>query len=246
MCGGLGTRLRPLTYAVPKPLLPVGEKPILELIVESLREHGVREILLCVGYRAELIEAYFGDGRGLGVEIAYAREREPLGTAAPLRLLQAQLSEEFLVLNGDLLTRLDFRAMVGAHRRWEADLTIGTRKHAVQIPYGVVEDGSGGVTAIREKPEVSVLINAGIYVMNRRLLTLIPPSGPFYMDELVRAAIAAEWCVRSYEIHEYWLDMGAMEDYARANEEFHAQLTRLSGAGDDRRPTTDHRPPTME
>jgi NDP-sugar pyrophosphorylase family protein len=139
MCGGLGTRLRPLTYAIPKPLLPVGEKPILELIIESLREHGIREIILSVGYRAELIETYFGDGSGFRVEISYIREREPLGTAGALRLVGERVSDDFLMLNGDLLTRLDFRQMVAAHREQGADLTIGTRTHSVQIPYGVVE-----------------------------------------------------------------------------------------------------------
>src|SRR5207248_210308 len=106
--------------------------------------------------------------------------------------------------------------------------TIGTRDYAVQIPYGVIENDCGRVTAIREKPQLSVLINAGIYVMNRRILRLLPESGPFYMDQLVEAAITADLRVRSYAIHEYWLDMGAMEDYARANEEFQAQLSRLS------------------
>jgi NDP-sugar pyrophosphorylase family protein len=220
--------LRPLTYAIPKPLLPVGEKPILELLVESLREHGVREIILSVGYRAELIETYFGDGSSLGVEIRYVREREPLGTAGALRLLAGQLDGDFLMLNGDLLTRLDFRAMIAAHREARADLMIGTRPYSVQIPYGVIENGSGRVTAINEKPEVSVLINAGIYVISPRVAALVPPEGPYFMDELVRAAIAAEMNVRNYTIREYWLDMGAMEDYARANEEFQAQLSRLS------------------
>jgi NDP-sugar pyrophosphorylase family protein len=109
-----------------------------------------------------------------------------------------------------------------------ADLTIGTRPYAVQVPYGVIENGGGRVTAITEKPQVSVLINAGIYVIRRRILELIPPDGPYHMDELVRAAIATGGDVRNYVIHEYWLDMGAMEDYARANEEFHAQVERAS------------------
>jgi NDP-sugar pyrophosphorylase family protein len=228
MCGGLGTRLRPLTYAIPKPLLPVGEKPILELIVESLREHGIREIILSVGYRAELIETYFGSGRGFGVEISYVRERQPLGTAGALRLLEERLGNDFLMLNGDLLTRLDFRAMIDEHQAGGADLTIGTRPYSVQIPYGVIEHGNGRVTAINEKPQVNVLINAGIYVINRGVLSFIPREGPFFMDQLVRAAIAAEMTVRNYIINEYWLDMGAMEDYARANEEFHAQLSQVS------------------
>lgn len=228
MCGGLGTRLRPLTYAIPKPLLPVGEKPILELLVESLREHGVHEIILSVGYRAELIETYFGDGRNFNVKISYVREQEPLGTAGSLRLVADRLSEQFVMLNGDLLTRLDFRAIVHAHRASEADLTIGARPYAVQIPYGVIEDGDGRVRALREKPQLNVLINAGIYVLNRELVELVPPSGPYYMDQLVSAAIAAGRNVRHYQIDAYWLDMGAMEDYARANEEFQAQLTRLS------------------
>jgi NDP-sugar pyrophosphorylase family protein len=228
MCGGLGTRLRPLTYAIPKPLLPVGEKPILELLVESLREHGVREIVLSVGYRAELIETYFGDGRGFGIPISYAREREPLGTAGPLRLIADRLDDDFLMLNGDLLTHLDFRAMVRRHRERDADITVGTRPYSVQIPYGVIEDGDGQVTGIAEKPRVSMLINAGIYVMNRRVLELVPPEGPYFMDELLRGAIAMRMRVQHYHIQEYWLDMGAMEDYARANEEFQAQLARVS------------------
>jgi NDP-sugar pyrophosphorylase family protein len=229
MCGGLGTRLRPLTYAIPKPLLPVGEKPILELLIESLRDHGIRSIILSVGYRADLIEAYFGSGDSFGVEISYVREREPLGTAGALRLVDGRLSDDFLVLNGDLLTRLNFRAMIDSHVTDRAELTIGTRPYSVQIPYGVIENGNGRVTAITEKPELSVLINAGIYVMNRRVVRLVPGQGPCYMDELVRAAIAAEMNVRNYVIREYWLDMGAMEDYARANEEFQAELSRLSG-----------------
>jgi NDP-sugar pyrophosphorylase family protein len=217
MCGGLGTRLRPWTYIIPKPLFPLGERPVLELLVERLKLNGITEIFISLGYKGELIEATLGNGQHLGLSIQYIREDEPLGTAGALNLLRDKLREPFLMMNGDLVTRLDFGKLCAFHQQHNAAITVGTKAYEVQVPYGVVEDSGGKVTELREKPVYSTRINAGIYVLSRSVLDLLPPGGRFDATQLIQAALDAGRPVYSYLIEEYWLDMGRIEDYEKAN-----------------------------
>ncbi len=217
MCGGRGMRLRPWSLIIPKPLFPVGDRPVLELLVERLRLHGVTEIYLSLGYKAEMIESVFKDGQHLGVRVHYVREEEPLGTAGSLNLLRDELRSPFLVMNGDLVTRLDFGKMVAFHQAHGAEITVGTKNHEIRVPYGVIEDHDGQVAQIREKPIYIMRINAGIYVVNRSALDLLPRSGRYDATQLIEAAMRAGRPVYSYLIEEYWLDMGDIKDYEQAN-----------------------------
>ncbi len=224
MCGGLGTRLRPWSYVIPKPMFPIGERPILELLLTRLHKHAIDDIYLALGYKAELIETYFKDGAQLGVRLHYVRESEPLGTAGALNLLRDQLQAPFLMMNGDLVTRLDFRAFHAFHMAQRAAMTVGVKAYEVPIPYGVVESTNDVVVALREKPTLSVNINAGIYAVSPEVLTLLPSSGRYDATQLIQAAMDAGLRVCSYLINEYWMDIGRFEDYYKANEDASAWL----------------------
>jgi NDP-sugar pyrophosphorylase family protein len=224
MCGGLGTRLRPWSYVIPKPMFPIGERPILELLLARLHKHAIDEIYLSLGYKAELIESYFKDGAHLGVQLHYVRESEPLGTAGALNLLRDQLRAPFLMMNGDLVTRLDFRAFYAFHLAQRAAITVGVKAYDVPIPYGVVESEADVVVALREKPTLSVNINAGIYAISPEALALMPSSGRYDATQLIQAAMDAGLRVCSYSINEYWMDIGRFEDYHKANEDASAWL----------------------
>lgn len=224
MCGGLGTRLRPWSYVIPKPMFPIGERPILELLLRRLHKHAIDEIYLALGYKAELIETYFRDGAQLGVRLHYVRESEPLGTAGALNLLRDQLRAPFLMMNGDLVTRLDFRAFYAFHLAQGAAITVGVKAYEVPIPYGVVESEANVVTALREKPTLSVNINAGIYAISPEALALMPAVGRYDATQLIEAAMSARLRVCSYLIQEYWMDIGRFEDYHKANEDASAWL----------------------
>lgn len=219
MCGGLGTRLRPWSLIIPKPMFPIGERPILELLIERLRTHHITEIYVSVGYKAELIEATFRDGQHLGVSIQYIHETEPLGTAGALNLLRDRLTGPFLMMNGDLLTRLNFQELYAYHQQCGAAITVGTKAYDIQVPYGVVDSEHGRVTRLREKPTYSPQINAGIYLIDPTVLTVLPPAGRFDATQLIQAAMDRGYPVYCYSIQEYWMDIGRFEDYARANED---------------------------
>lgn len=221
MCGGLGTRLRPWSYAIPKPLFPVGEHSVLELLLERLKRYDITEIYISLGYKGELIEVTIKDGHHLGLNVHYVREEQPLGTAGALNLLRDKLRGPFLMMNGDLVTRLDFGKLSAYHQQHGTEITVGVKQYEVQIPYGVVEDSGGTdggrVTQLREKPHYSERINTGIYMLNLSALDLLPPAGRFDATQLIQAAMDAGRPVYSYLIEEYWLDMGRIEDYEKAN-----------------------------
>jgi NDP-sugar pyrophosphorylase family protein len=225
LAGGLGVRLRPLTYTIPKPLLPVGERPILEEIVNRLRAFGLRDLVIAVGYRAELIETYFRDGSQLGVHIEYARESEPLGTAGPLALVRkkfgagARDTDPLLVMNGDLLTDLDMLALIEFHERGGHDITVVTREYKLQHPYGVIQLDGDRITGIVEKPAVTDTINAGVYVFQWSALDLVPDGRAYELPELINAAVASGHSVAAYPFAGSWLAIDRMEqleDAARA------------------------------
>lgn len=218
MAGGFGTRLRPLTDHVPKPMLPVGGKPLLEWILRSLRGAGIRHVSITTHYKADQITGYFGDGTALGVELDYVVEEHPLGTAGALRLLDRPC-EPVLVINGDILTRVDVRAMLAFHREHHADLTVAVRPYEQQVPFGVVECDGPRVRSLTEKPVQTYLVSAGIYLLDPSVWDLIPAGRRFDMPDLIQAALAAGRVVASFPVVEYWRDIGQPADYAAAQED---------------------------
>ncbi len=215
MVGGLGTRLRPLTDDVPKPMLPVGGRPLLEHIVAQLRKAGIKRIHLTTHYKPEAIEGHFGDGSAFGVELRYLHEREPLGTAGSLGLL-GDTHEPLLVINGDVLTEVDFRGMLAFHREHGAELTIAIREQEQASAYGVVDTEGIEVRAIREKPVLRQKITTGIYLLDPSVLALIPKNSSLDMPTLITELIDRGRRVISFPVHEYWLDIGQPADYEKA------------------------------
>lgn len=215
MAGGFGTRLSPLTDDLPKPMLPVGAKPLLELIVEQLRVAGIRQVNVATHYRGEMISDHFKDGQDFGVEIRYVKEDQPLGTAGALSLLE-ESDEPLIVMNGDILTRIDFRAMLNFHREHKAELTVGVRQYEFRVPYGVVTTDGVDVIRISEKPVVQQFINAGIYLLNPSVCRLIPNGRPYDIPELIERLLQEQRCVVCFPIREYWLDIGKADQYDQA------------------------------
>lgn len=218
MAGGLGTRLRPLTEEVPKPMLPVGGRPLMERIIVQLREAGIRQVNVTTHYQWERIIGHFGDGRGFGVELNYVKEDRPLGTAGGLGLMPAPRGR-LLVINGDILTRVDFRAMVAYHQEHQAYMTVGVRQYSLQVPYGVIECDGSYVQRITEKPQLRFFVNAGIYLLEPAVHRYIRADQRFDMTDLIQCLLDDNQPVVTFPIHEYWLDIGEHHDYARAQED---------------------------
>lgn len=221
LAGGLGQRLRPLTFSIPKPLLPVGEKPILQFIIEQLRESEIREIILSTGYHAELIEAFCGDGSKFGVAISYLRESKPLGTAGPLSLARDRIAdgEFFLQMNGDILTKLCFAEFMKATRENDCALTVGYTQYIYRSPYGVLNIEEGVVKGVVEKPAHEYSISAGIYGVKSTALEFVPDDTFFTMPELVGRLLAAGRCVRAYHIKEHWMGLESITHFEEAFKE---------------------------
>ena len=227
LAGGRGTRLAPYSTLLPKPLMPIGDMPILELLIRQLRRSEVERVTLAVGHLASLVMAYFGTGDRLQIPIDYSQEPEPLGTAGPLRLATG-LTNTFLVLNGDLLTDVDVRTMVAFHRRQQAAATVGVYERETLIDLGVVEmDGDHRVVGYREKPVHRHLVSMGVYVFEPSVVRHVPSAGRFDLPDLVTALLAAGERVVGYRHTGYWCDIGRPEDYQRAQEEFPSLKTRL-------------------
>jgi NDP-sugar pyrophosphorylase family protein len=213
LCGGRGARLRPYTTVLPKPLMPIGDRPILEIVLASLRDAGVRRVTLCVGHLAHLIRAFFDDGSRLGIAVDYAIEDQPLGTIGPLAFVD-DLGEDFLVLNGDVLTDLDPMALFREHLAHGADLTVATHRREVRVDFGVLEAGDdGAVRAFVEKPVERFEVSMGVYAMNRRVLGLFERGKPFGFDDLVLGLLARGRPVRRMLHRGEWLDIGRLDDY---------------------------------
>jgi len=223
MAGGQGTRLRPLTLATPKPLLRVGVQPILDTILDGLRRRGVGEVVLTVNYLREQIKDHVGDGSTYGLRITYVEEEQQLGTAGALALLAPRPSKAFLVMNGDLFTDLDFQSFIQFHRDDGNDLSVCVRPYEVQIPYGVVTicPATRVVEEVVEKPCLRHLVNAGIYMMEPRLIDLVPAGQPYDMVSLIRQAKAAGHRVGAFPILEYWCDIGQHRDMQAAHEHWY-------------------------
>lgn len=226
LVGGRGTRLRPLTFAIPKPLLAVQEKPILQFILEQLRESGFRQVILATGYLAELIEAFCGDGSRFGLEISYARETQPLGTAGPLTLVRDRLgrNEFFLLMNGDILTRLDFRSLLRFAEQREYELTCGYVRRVYQSPYGVLDLRDDVIVRVTEKPKFEYCVSGGIYILKGSVLDHIPDGQFFTIPNLIEKLQAVGCSVGAYEIKEFWLGVEDPEHIAFMTRVLNGQL----------------------
>jgi NDP-sugar pyrophosphorylase family protein len=218
LAGGLGMRLRPFTEVIPKPLLPIGEESVLEIQISRLKHFGFDEIYLATNYKANYIENFFGDGSRYGVKLKVSRELKPLGTAGPIGMLAAELRGPFIVMNGDILSTIDFSALYRFAESRDADLCVAVKKIITPFAFGNIFYEGDYVTRIEEKPDLENLILAGIYVMKPAIFDLIPRDEHYDMNELIEAMLAARRPIAKYEMKEMWLDIGQLPDYERAQE----------------------------
>jgi len=221
MVGGLGTRLKPLTNTTPKPMLHVGGKPILETIISKFASYGFVNIVLCVNYKSNIIKDYFGDGSKFGVNIEYIFEEKRMGTAGALSLLLENPDEPFFVMNGDLLTNVNFEHLLNFHLESNATATMCVREYDFQVPFGVVELDDGKIKSIQEKPTHSFFVSAGIYMLSPAVLSHIPKDEFYDMPTLFEKMIEIKEKLVSFPIREYWLDIGRIEEFEKANSEYH-------------------------
>ena len=228
LAGGKGKRLEPYTTLLPKPLMPVGEYPILEIILRQLKYYGFNEVILAVGHLAELIQAYFGKGEKLGMKIDYVFEPHPLGTVGPLKLMQDRLNDTpFLVMNGDILTDLDFKEFMDYHLNSGGTLTVGVKKRAVNIDFGVADLSGNVIVNYREKPTFEFWVSMGIYIFEPPILNYIPDKKKFDFPDLVQELIAHGEKISAYLYNGFWLDIGREEDMKRAQYEFESRKDTL-------------------
>ena len=220
MAGGLGQRLRPLTENMPKPMLNVGGRPLLETLVQNCVNQGFRNFCISVNYQAQKVIDYFGDGSRYGASITYIREAERLGTAGPLCHIEKRPEKPILVVNGDILTNVDFRNVLEFHVAHDAAATMAVREYQMQIPYGVVEVEHSQIQEIREKPVLRYLVNAGIYVLDPAALDRIPRDRMYDMTRLFSDIRQAGQSLLAFPLREYWLDIGQLEDFERANMQY--------------------------
>ncbi|MDD1698362.1 MAG: NTP transferase domain-containing protein [Methanoregula sp.] len=220
LAGGKGRRLMPYTTVLPKPLMPIGDYPILEVILRQLKHYGFNRVTISTGYLHELIHAYLDNNRTLRLDITYAHEDTPLGTIGPLRLIE-HLDDTFLVMNGDILTDISYRDLIASHKKKKAVATVATYKRDVNIDFGVLEKNKDlKITAFQEKPTFHFDVSMGVYVFSKKILDNVPAGEPFGFDQLMYALTAKKEAVFSYPHTGYWLDIGRPDDYARAIEEF--------------------------
>lgn len=220
MAGGMGTRLRPLTEKCPKPLLSVGGKPVIETIVEHLIEQGFSKFFISVKYKAEMIKEYFGDGSALSIQIKYLEEKSSLGTAGALGLIPDRPEKPLLMINGDILCKVNFVELLDFHDKNKAQVTMGIREYSVKLPYGVVSTNKDKLHAIEEKPVRKFYINAGIYVFEPAVIEQISLGSYLDIPDLLRYLQEEKKEIAAFPIRDYWIDIGNLEDYARANAEF--------------------------
>lgn len=227
LAGGKGRRLLPYTTVLPKPLMPIGDYPIIEVILRQLKKCGFSKISISTGYLHELIHAYLDSNKTLGLNISYSHEETPLGTIGPLRLLE-DLDDTFLVMNGDILTDLDYKKLIGFHKEHNAIATVATYQRDANIDFGVLEtDSEKKIIAFREKPTYHFNVSMGVYVFSKKILDFVPADTPFGFDQLMYALIAKNEEVYSYSHTGYWLDIGRPDDYARSIEEFERYKDRF-------------------
>ena len=229
LAGGLGTRLRPFTETIPKPLLPIGEKAILEIQIERLHKYGVTDVYLATNYKSAYIENFFGDGSRYGVRLHISKEDQPLGTAGPLTLLKQTLTEPFIVMNGDILSLVDFGALMAFAQQKHAVLTITAKKEIRPFEFGNIFSEGDFVTGIQEKPDIVMYILAGIYVMTPAIFAHIPDKTYYGMDTLIKDLLQRKIPVAKYDLHEYWLDIGRVSDYEKAQDVYQTHFQGKTG-----------------
>ncbi len=226
MAGGEGKRLRPFTEVMPKPMLKVGGKPMLETIIENFSRAGLRDFVLSVNYRADVIKSHFGDGSNHGVSIRYLEEPRPMGTAGALRLLDPAPSQAIIVVNGDVLTNLDYQNLLQFHEENRALITVALQRYRHTVPFGVVEVQDELIASIREKPTLEYFVNAGIYVVEPAAIMAIPGGQSFDMPSLIQLALSHRERVAAFPIMEYWIDVGHAADLTRATLEYDEAFSR--------------------
>lgn len=225
LAGGKGTRLKPFTRALPKPLVPVGERPIIEILLAQLRRGGITHVHVAVHHLAHLIMAVLGDGKRLGLTINYSLEKSELSTIGPVKLIP-DLPETFLVCNGDILTDIEVSRLFEAHEKSGARLTVATTTRAEQVDYGIIEtDENGFVMGFSEKPERAYTVSMGIYVFSRSLLELVPGGRPYGFDDLMADLLSADERINTYPYDGYWMDIGRPDDYEQAQRD----IERIDG-----------------
>jgi len=224
LAGGLGTRLKPFTEIIPKPLLPIGEKAVLEIQIENLKKYGFNEIYLATNYKSDYIENFFGDGSKYSVRLKVSKEKKPLGTAGPLTLLKNELTEPFLVMNGDILSLIDFKKFYDFAVSKNAILTISIKKEILPFAFGNIFFEGDYVTGIQEKPNFVTYILAGIYIMRPDIFNYIPYNQLYGMDQLIQDLLNKKIPIVKYELKEYWLDIGRIDDYEKAQEIYNSHF----------------------
>ncbi|MFY1675762.1 MULTISPECIES: nucleotidyltransferase family protein [unclassified Streptomyces] len=228
LAGGKGVRLRPYTTALPKPLVPIGDQhAILEIVLRQLARAGFTSCTLAIGHLGEIIRAYVGDGSQWGLRVDYSTEESPLGTMGPLLTMRDRLPEHFLVMNGDVLTDLDYADVLRRHRETEAPLTVATYARKVHIDFGVLSTDDGRVVGFKEKPSMDYRVSMGVYGVSRATLDAYTAGLPLGFDELVLDLLSSRNPPHAYEFDGYWLDIGRPDDYDRANAEFTSRKSLL-------------------
>lgn len=228
LAGGLGTRLQPYTTFLPKPMLPLGEKPILEHLVDWTRQNGIKTIVLCVSYLRKTIEDYFEDGKRFGVSIEYAVSNKPLATAGQLKTAEKFIDSTFVCMYGDSIFDFNLRSMVNHHIQKKSFVTMSLYEYKTNLPYGVIETTkTGKVIAWNEKPEIKANINMGCYVMEPGVMSLIPKNIPYGMDDVIKKAIAKKKPINSIVSKKGFLDIGNKTSYKKANQEFLQKLGKI-------------------
>lgn len=228
LAGGLGTRLQPYTTFLPKPMLPLGEKPLLEHTIEWIRRNGIRDIILCVSYLRRFIEDYFEDGQRFGVSIEYAASNRPLATAGQLKSAQNLINDTFVCMYGDSVFDFGLRRMVAQHKKSKSFITIGLHRYKTRLPYGIIETKrNGSVTDWHEKPEIEQDINIGCYVMEPDVLNLIPCDKPYGMDRVIKRAIANKRSIGSFLTKKGFIDIGDKASYEAAHQHFLSRLGNI-------------------
>jgi NDP-mannose synthase len=230
LAGGKGARLAPYTKILPKPLMPIGDMPILEILLHQMRRAGIKEVILTVGHLAELLQAFFQNGERLGLKISYSFEEHPLGTAGPLSLVRDQLDETFLVTNGDVLTNLNIARLIAEHKKSGAAATIASHARQVKVDLGVLEfDEQDSLTGYIEKPTYDFFVSMGIYVFEPRALQYIPHNQYLDFPNLILKMIEQGELVKGYRFDGYWQDLGRPDDYEQAIQEFEALRPMILG-----------------
>lgn len=218
LAGGLGSRLKPFTEAIPKPLLPIGEKAVLEIQILRLKKFGFTEIFIATNYKSEYIKSFIGNGERFGVKIIVSKEEKPLGTCGPLTLLKDQLKSPFLVMNSDVLTTINFDKLFVYTHNVDSDFIVVTKELIMPYAFGKIFSNGGFITGVEEKPNIKNEIIAGIYMMRKTIFNYIPENEYFGMDNLIKIMLQEKKPVANYLMHELWLDIGQLPDYEKAQE----------------------------